>query len=59
MALFLGVVFGAVIGLLYILLMAITKRFKAFATMPYGPFLVVSAVILIYFRDFVLGLINR
>jgi prepilin signal peptidase PulO-like enzyme (type II secretory pathway) len=58
-ALFLGVLIGAAIGLLYMLLMAVTRRFKAFATMPYGPFLVASAVILLYFRDFVLGLINR
>jgi leader peptidase (prepilin peptidase) / N-methyltransferase len=58
-ALFLGILIGAVIGLVYIVLMAITRRFQAFATMPYGPFLVASAVILLYFRDFVLGLINR
>jgi prepilin signal peptidase PulO-like enzyme (type II secretory pathway) len=58
-ALFLGVLIGAAIGLLYLLLMAVTRRFKAFATMPYGPYLVASAVILLYFRDFVLGLMNR
>ncbi len=58
-ALFLGILIGALIGLVYLVLMAITRRFKAFATMPYGPFLVASAVILLYFRDFVLGLLNR
>lgn len=57
-ALFLGVLIGAVIGLLYMLLMAVTRRFKAFATMPYGPFLVASAVILLYFPEFVLGLMT-
>jgi leader peptidase (prepilin peptidase)/N-methyltransferase len=58
-ALFLGVFIGAVIGLIYIALMALTRRFKAYATMPYGPFLVASAVILLYFRDFVFGLFNK
>ena len=58
-ALFLGVLIGAAIGLLYLLGMAVTRRFKSFATMPYGPFLVASAVILLYFREFVLSLINR
>jgi leader peptidase (prepilin peptidase)/N-methyltransferase len=58
-ALFLGVLIGALVGLLFMLVMAVTRRFKAFATMPYGPFLVASAVILLFFRDFVIGLINR
>lgn len=56
LALFLGVLIGAVTGLIYLLLMAVSRRFKAYATMPYGPFLVASAVILLYFRDFVLAL---
>jgi prepilin signal peptidase PulO-like enzyme (type II secretory pathway) len=59
LALFLGVFIGAVIGLIYIALMTLTRRFKAYATMPYGPFLVASAVILLYFRDFVFGLFSK
>jgi prepilin signal peptidase PulO-like enzyme (type II secretory pathway) len=58
-ALFLGILIGALVGLVYMALMAINRRFKTFATMPYGPFLVASAVILLYFRDFVLGLLPR
>jgi len=58
-ALFLGVLIGAVVGLIFMLGMALTHRYKAFATMPYGPFLVASAVILLYFRDFVVGLLTR
>jgi leader peptidase (prepilin peptidase)/N-methyltransferase len=58
-ALFLGVLIGAIVGLFFMLGMAVTRRYKAFATMPYGPFLVASAVILLYFRDFVVRLISR
>jgi prepilin signal peptidase PulO-like enzyme (type II secretory pathway) len=58
-ALFLGVLIGAIVGLIFMGLMAVTRRYKAFATMPYGPFLVASAVILLYFRDFVVRLLNR
>jgi leader peptidase (prepilin peptidase) / N-methyltransferase len=58
-ALFLGVLIGAIVGLVFMFLMAATHRYKSFATMPYGPFLVASAVILLYFRDFVVRLISR
>ncbi len=59
LALFLGILIGALIGLVYMLLTALFRRFKAFATMPYGPFLVASAVILLYFRDYVIAFLNR
>ena len=58
-ALFLGVLIGAVVGLIFMLGMAVTRHYKAYSTMPYGPFLVAGAVILLYFRDFVVGLISR
>jgi prepilin signal peptidase PulO-like enzyme (type II secretory pathway) len=58
-ALFLGVLIGAVVGLIFMLGMAVTRRYKAFSTMAYGPFLVAGAVILLYFRDFVVRLLSR
>ena len=46
------------VSLIYILLKVITRKYEAFMALPYGPFLVLGAVILIYFRDLVLSLIG-
>ncbi len=40
---------GGLISLIYILVMLVTRRYHAFAALPYGPFLVIGATILIYF----------
>lgn len=46
------------VSLIYIILKLITRKYQAFMALPYGPFLVLGAVILIYFRDLVLQLIG-
>lgn len=50
--LFLGVIIGAVISLLYMLGMIIARKYKMFAAIPYGPFLITGAFILIYLGDY-------
>jgi prepilin signal peptidase PulO-like enzyme (type II secretory pathway) len=49
---------GGVVSLIYIVIKLITGKYHAFMALPYGPFLVLGAVILIYFRDAVLKLIG-
>lgn len=48
-----AVLIGGVISLIYILVMLVTRRYQAFAALPYGPFLVIGATILIYFWDLI------
>jgi leader peptidase (prepilin peptidase)/N-methyltransferase len=49
--LFLAVLAGGIISLIYMLFMMLTRRYHMFMALPYGPFLVTGAVIVIYFRE--------
>jgi leader peptidase (prepilin peptidase) / N-methyltransferase len=49
-----AVLVGGLVSLLYILFMLITRRYQAFAALPYGPFLIFGAVVLVYFQNLVL-----
>jgi leader peptidase (prepilin peptidase)/N-methyltransferase len=53
-----SVLIAGLVSLIYIVIKLITGRYQAFMALPYGPFLVIGAVILIYFRDVVLKLIG-
>lgn len=45
----LGIMIGGLISLIYLLLMLVTHRYRIFAAIPYGPSLIASAIILLYF----------
>jgi leader peptidase (prepilin peptidase) / N-methyltransferase len=49
-----AVLVGGLVSLLYILFMLVTHRYQAFAALPYGPFLIIGAVVLVYFQNLVL-----
>jgi leader peptidase (prepilin peptidase)/N-methyltransferase len=53
-----AILVGGLISLIYILIMVITRKYHAFAALPYGPFLVIGAVLLIYFQDLVKAMIG-
>jgi leader peptidase (prepilin peptidase)/N-methyltransferase len=46
------------VSLVYIIIKIVTRKYQAFMAVPYGPFLVIGAMLLIYFRDIVLQLIG-
>jgi leader peptidase (prepilin peptidase)/N-methyltransferase len=52
--LILAILLGGLISLIYIIVLFVTRRYRTFVAIPYGPFLVISGVILIYFKDFIL-----
>ncbi len=56
--LLLGFLIGALMGVLYMLMRLLSRRFSWFDPFPYGPSLVSSAIILLYFRDFVVSFIS-
>jgi leader peptidase (prepilin peptidase)/N-methyltransferase len=48
--LLLAIIIGGVVSILYMILMVITRRYHTFMAIPYGPFMVISAILLLYFR---------
>jgi leader peptidase (prepilin peptidase)/N-methyltransferase len=54
-----AVLIGGAISLIYILVKIISRQYQAFMALPYGPFLVTGAAIIIYFRDTVLRLLGE
>ncbi len=46
-----GVFAGGIVSFFYLAFMLVTRRYKAFSTMPYGPYLVFGALALIFFRE--------
>ncbi|HZD57887.1 MAG TPA: A24 family peptidase [Anaerolineales bacterium] len=54
----LAVLIGGLVSGLYMLAMLITRRFRAFTAIPYGPFLVAAAIALLFFRASVLEYIG-
>jgi leader peptidase (prepilin peptidase)/N-methyltransferase len=56
----LGIVFAILIGglvsLVYVLILLIRGRYQSFIAIPYGPFLVAGAMILLYFRDLIMAI---
>ncbi|MEA3349006.1 MAG: A24 family peptidase [Chloroflexota bacterium] len=57
MGLLLAVLLGGTVSLLFIVVMLIARRYNAFTPIPYGPFLVAAAVLLLFFREAVMGLL--
>jgi leader peptidase (prepilin peptidase)/N-methyltransferase len=53
-----AVFIAGIVSLGFIIVKLITRQYHAFMALPYGPFLVLGAVVLIYFRDLVLQLIG-
>jgi prepilin signal peptidase PulO-like enzyme (type II secretory pathway) len=54
-----AVLVGGIVSLIYILIMLLTGKYHSFMALPYGPFLVLGAMILIYFQDLIAVLVGR
>jgi leader peptidase (prepilin peptidase)/N-methyltransferase len=57
-SLFLTILLAGLASLLYLILMVVLHRYHSNQTLPYGPFLVIGAVVLIYFHEFVANLLS-
>jgi leader peptidase (prepilin peptidase)/N-methyltransferase len=53
-----GILIAGVGILLYLLLKIITRRYKSLDVIPYGPFLLAGAFVLLFFRDHLLAIAN-
>jgi leader peptidase (prepilin peptidase)/N-methyltransferase len=57
-SLVISILIAGLVSLVYIVIKLLTGRYHAFMALPYGPFLVFGAVILIYLRDLVIKLLG-
>lgn len=48
----LAIILGGIVSLFYIVVMVILRKYKAFEAIPYGPFLVTSAFLLLFAKEF-------
>lgn len=55
MGLVIGIVIGGITSLIYLVVSTLLRRYRAFTFIPYGPFLVAGAALLLFFRDFFLA----
>ena len=50
---FLAIIIGGLISGMFLLIQLFRKKYEAFQALPYGPFLVISVVLLLYYSQFV------
>ncbi len=50
-SLFLGAIIGGVVSLAYLVVTFLLRRYKPLTALPYGPFLISGAVLLLFFLD--------
>ena len=51
LGLFIAILSAGVVSLIYLLIMVGIRRYKMFMALPYGPFLITGAVVLLYFQN--------
>jgi leader peptidase (prepilin peptidase)/N-methyltransferase len=59
LGLYLGILAGGVASFVYIIGMAISRRYRPFTAIPYGPFLISGAAALLYFREYITAYFGR
>ncbi len=55
----LAVILAGFISLLYIIIMLVRGRYQMFHAIPYGPFMIAGAIILVFFRDSLILLLTK
>jgi len=57
--LIIAILLGGVFSLGYVIFSIITRKYKAYKFIPYGPFLISGAAILFFFREILFNYLNR
>ena len=58
LGLFIAIMAGGAVSFLYLIIMILLRRLKIFSVIPYAPFLIFSAFVLLYFRVFLDSVLN-
>ena len=53
-----AIFFGGVVSILFVIVTAVTGKFRAFAALPYAPFLAFAALVMLFFPGFIINLIG-
>jgi leader peptidase (prepilin peptidase) / N-methyltransferase len=56
--LILAVVVGGIFSVFFMVLMLAARRYNIMMAIPYGPFLILGAILLLFFPEFIVSLIN-
>jgi len=54
-----SIFFGGLTSIVYLFILALTRRYRLFTAIPYGPSLVAGGIILLYFRDYLLAYLGN
>lgn len=58
LGLILTIIYGGIFSLIYLILMKALGKYKMFDALPYAPFLILSTISLLYFRDWLLIIVS-
>jgi prepilin signal peptidase PulO-like enzyme (type II secretory pathway) len=58
LGLFIAIMVAGLVSLVFLVAMLLVRKYRLFMALPYGPFLVIGAVTLLYFRDLLAQLFN-
>jgi prepilin signal peptidase PulO-like enzyme (type II secretory pathway) len=58
LGLFISIFIGGIFSIIYLVLMLVARRYHLFTALPYGPYLVSGAILLLYFPSLVSRLVK-
>jgi leader peptidase (prepilin peptidase) / N-methyltransferase len=58
LGLLVAILLGGIVSFLYLIIMLIIRRYQLFTALPYGPFLITGAILIIFFRDIIISLMG-
>jgi leader peptidase (prepilin peptidase) / N-methyltransferase len=53
-----AILLGGIISFIYMIVMVILRRYHLFTALPYGPFLIAGAILIIFFRENVITILG-
>jgi leader peptidase (prepilin peptidase)/N-methyltransferase len=56
--LFIAILLGGIVSLLYMIMLLIFRKYQLFTSLPYGPFLVSGAFLMIFFTDKIINILG-
>jgi leader peptidase (prepilin peptidase)/N-methyltransferase len=59
LSLILSILLGGVVSFLYLMVSLITNRYRSFEAIPYAPFLISGGIVLLFFSNYIVGIIKR
>ncbi len=55
----LAILIGGIVSLIYLVIMLVLRRYTLFTALPYGPFLVAGAFLLLFFGEYLMAILGN